>query len=102
MQPDSASNLYPQGAHTISGRSLRWSGTNGLYNIDFKDWLDFLAETKPVSWNIRFNIVDLLTNQMEEKKMIDYNKFLLSKITTQISQKDGMKPSKTETFKVRL
>jgi hypothetical protein len=102
MQPDSASNLYPQGAHTISGRSLRWSGTNGLYNIDFKDWLDFLTETKPVNWNIRFNIVDLLTNKMEEKRMIDYNKFLFSKITTQISQKDGMKPSKTETFKVRL
>jgi hypothetical protein len=102
LQEDSLSNDYPQGSFATSALSLRWSGSTGLYNTYFKNWLDFLAETKGVNRNIRFNIVDILTLDTSRKTMIEYNKFLYSKITTTISQKDGMKPSKAEMYKVRL
>jgi hypothetical protein len=102
MQNDSLGNAYPQGSYNSSSMSLRWADTNGLYNKCWKPWLDFLAYAKPLKRNVRFNGADILTLDTTKKTMIEYNKFLYSKITSTVTMKEGIRSSKTEKYWVKL
>lgn len=102
MQADSQSNNFPQGHYMTSGLSLRWDGANGLYERNYKSWLDFRINTTPVERDIRLNIIDIHNFDFTKKMMIDYIKYLPVTYKVSVNFKTGIAAANFDLMKVNL
>ncbi|MDJ1472826.1 hypothetical protein [Xanthocytophaga flava] len=109
-QTDSLSNLYPLGSavnETWSGapftnRSLQYAGPYGLYENNWKDWIEFLDKTRSVQYSVRLSMSDLLTLDPTRKVLIDKVKYFYEKIKFTVSMKDGIGKATIDLKKVTV
>ncbi len=110
LQKDSQNIDYPLGSvisenyagAALAGNSLRWDGVKGLYENNYKPWLDFLSTARPIERNVRLDIADLLTLDPTKKVMIEGVKAFWSKISLSVSMKEGIGKAKVEFLKTKL
>lgn len=76
--------------------SLSWHGEKGLYQTWWKDWIEFLAATKPVTRKIRLTIQDIVGFSYSDKIRIDGTNYLVKSFPVTFTM-NGIKPS---TFKL--
>ncbi|WP_057935869.1 hypothetical protein [Algoriphagus resistens] len=87
MQTDSLGNAYPQGHYMRTGVSLRWSGTDGIINRCYQEWMDWKSYTEYMERTVDLNLVELLQLDTERKVMIDNLKWVVDEYDASISVK---------------
>jgi hypothetical protein len=110
LRPGSNGALYPMGSAgtrdftgaSTGNYSLQWDGIDGLYNVWWKPYLEFLRNTRPVEREVQLSLGDILSLDYKRNWVIDYNKFFFKKITLTVSQKTGIKAAKVSLLKTKL
>lgn len=112
LQPDGSANNYPLGTWDINNhagsaitgaeKTLRWAGSNGLYQQNYKAWLDLFKNTRYVERKTRLNIEDLLNFDWTKKIQIDHVRYLPVTLRLQVNQKTGIQTANVKLFKVNL
>ena len=110
LQSDSAGGQYPLGsavnenfaAAPFTNRSLHYAGPWGLYQNNYKSWVSFLDQARPVSRSVSLNMSDLLTLDPTRKILIDKIKYFYEKISLSVSSKDGIGKAKIDLRKVNV
>jgi hypothetical protein len=90
-----ASSSYKTMAGTpFGGLSLKpFDGTGkDIYTKYYKNWLNFLNKTRPVTRIVNLDLNTLMNPNMNKKKRIDNVEFMISKITVSITMQ-GIKPA---------
>jgi hypothetical protein len=77
--------------------SLFYSGATGLFAKQFKSFLDFQMNTKPVKIIAQIDYLELQNLDFSKKYMINGNKYLLSEVQVAITN-NGFKPATIKAF----
>ncbi|MGI4873358.1 MAG: hypothetical protein ACRYFX_19545 [Janthinobacterium lividum] len=89
LQPDSTGQLYPlgtggtvnQAGTSVGSYSLQWPGTQGLYQVWHKGWLDFRARAVQHVYQSELRVGDLLTLDPSQAELVDYHLGFWEKIS---------------------
>jgi hypothetical protein len=101
MQPDSYGALYPSASHQTVGHALRWEGASGLYEKNFKSYLQARADSFEVEREIRFDAHDLISLDIVDKIMIEGMKYYIKNIRLGIRKNDKeLQPSRVTLINV--
>lgn len=101
MVNDSAGNPYPAGRIAYGAHSLRWSGGTGLQTKYYGNYTTFKQLTRQETWEIRLKVADLLNLNLAQKKMLDYQKYLVQDVKLSVSDA-GIKAAKVTVWKTGL
>jgi len=91
IKTDSRGYYYPLAsadALDIHGSStgnytLQWDGDKGLYQQWWRDWHEFLDNTKETKWNLHLKLSDVIELDMRKRIRIKNVVYLIKKITVQ-------------------
>ena len=107
LQADSTAATYPMAtndeydyAHSQIGYySMHWDGDNGLYNLWWKPWIDFLNTTKIVTRNAYFTATEIKNLDFSSKYRIENTNYIFRKVSFTL-YKDHIGPATVEMLKV--
>lgn len=92
---------YYSASNNNGSVELSWFGNNGLYEIYWKEWVNFLINRTYSKRSVMFNIADLLNLDFKEKYRIDRVDYLIKSIRT-VHTMQGVKPSTLELYSIDL
>lgn len=95
--PFASSHNYDMAKNRVGNYSLAWDGTDGLYNVWWKDYIRMKDNTKQVSREVMLSLLALLNLNLRKKVRIGDTNFLIRKISLQLPL---VKPAKVEFWKI--
>lgn len=100
LYPLASSDVFDYAGNKIAKYSLRWDGDEGLYNMWWKPWIDFLSRTKKATYFQLYDVVDLFNISKKWKifSRIKNSNFLKAKISITITTSE-IKPAKVDFYK---
>lgn len=101
MVNDSAASPYPAGRIAHGTHSLRFGGVNGLAAKYYGNYTTFKQITRQETWEINLKVADLLNLNLSEKKMIEYQKYIIEDVKVSVSDA-GIKAAKVKVWKTGL
>lgn len=81
-------NTYPLATSASPGGglpALRWPGSDGLYQVCYQAWLDFLDRAGREERTMVFRVADLLSLDPLRKELVGGRKYLWEKVSVSVS-----------------
>lgn len=107
FQPDFVGDLYPYASsdnldydgNVLGEYSLAWQGTTSLYEEFHRDWIDFLMIDQSITRESYWSIIDLLNYQFKSKYRVDQIRYMIPKISYNVSSRKGLGPVNLDMLK---